>query len=541
MNIRSKSKIGNLKYGLNIVHLLRFLTITRSMLQINNTLSLDDFHKVLFENTEIQPTSKSLKRIDASFKFLKEFSKNKVIYGVNTGFGPMAQYKIKDKDRIQLQYNLIRSHASGSGKPMEPLYVKALMLARLNTLSLGKSGVHRSVARVMQQLINKNITPLIFEHGGVGASGDLVQLAHLALVLIGEGEVFYKGKRRETKEVFFEENIEPIKIEIREGLALMNGTSAMTGIGLVNIIYAKRLLNWSVFCSAAINEIVQAYDDHLSEELNAAKKHQGQQKIAEKMRDHLKDSKLTRDRNEHLYNDTADKNTYFKEKVQEYYSLRCVPQILGPVYDTIENTAKILIEEVNSANDNPIIDVENEQVYHGGNFHGDYVALEMDKLKLVVTKLSMLAERQLNYLLNNKLNDILPPFVNLGKLGLNFGMQGTQFTAVSTTAENQTLSNPMYIHSIPNNNDNQDIVSMGTNAANITKTVIDNAFEVISIELITIVQALRYLNYDDKLSNKTRQVLEEMNKIIPEIKEDSPLYKTNAEVKEYLKNNEVYK
>ncbi|WP_282018765.1 HAL/PAL/TAL family ammonia-lyase [Salegentibacter mishustinae] len=511
------------------------------MLQINNTLSLDDFHKVLFENTEIQPTSKTLERIDASFKFLKEFSKNKVIYGVNTGFGPMAQYKIKDKDRIQLQYNLIRSHASGSGKPMEPLYVKALMLARLNTLSLGKSGVHRSVAEVMQQLINKNITPLIFEHGGVGASGDLVQLAHLALVLIGEGEVFYKGKRREAKEVFSEENIEPIKVEIREGLALMNGTSAMTGIGIVNIIYAKRLLNWSVFCSAAINEIVQAYDDHLSEELNAAKKHQGQQKIAKKMRNHLKDSKLTRDRNEHLYNDAADKNTYFKEKVQEYYSLRCVPQILGPVYDTIEHTAKILIEEVNSANDNPIIDVENKHVYHGGNFHGDYVALEMDKLKLVVTKLSMLAERQLNYLLNNKLNDILPPFVNLGKLGLNFGMQGAQFTAVSTTAENQTLSNPMYIHSIPNNNDNQDIVSMGTNAANIAKTVIDNAFEVISVELITIVQALRYLNFDDKLSNKTRQVLEGMNKIIPEIKEDSPLYKTNAEVKEYLKNNEVYK
>ncbi|MBZ9631815.1 aromatic amino acid ammonia-lyase [Salegentibacter sp. LM13S] len=510
------------------------------MLQINDALNLDDFYNVLFENTEIQSSSQSLEKIEASFKFLKEFSQNKVIYGVNTGFGPMAQYKIKDKDRIQLQYNLIRSHSSGSGKLMEPLYVKALMLARLNTLSLGKSGVHKSVAEVMHQLINKNITPLIFEHGGVGASGDLVQLAHLALVLIGEGEVFYKGKRRETKEIFAEENIDPIKIEIREGLALMNGTSAMTGIGIVNIIYAKRLLNWSVFCSAAINEIVQAYDDHLSEELNAAKKHNGQQKIAEKMRDHLKDSKLTRDRNEHLYNDAADKNTYFKEKVQEYYSLRCVPQILGPVYDTLEHVAKILIEEVNSANDNPIIDVENEQVYHGGNFHGDYVALEMDKLKLVVTKLSMLAERQLNYLLNNKLNDILTPFVNLGKLGLNFGMQGAQFTAVSTTAENQTLSNPMYIHSIPNNNDNQDIVSMGTNAANITKTVIDNAFEVLSVEIMTIVQALRYLDFDEKLSRKTREVLEEMNKIIPEIKEDFPLYKTNAEVKDYLKNNEVY-
>ena len=258
------------------------------------------------------------------------------------------------------------------------------------------------------------------------------------------------------------------------------------------------------------------------------------------MREHLIDSQLTRDRNEHLYNANDDKNTYFKEKVQEYYSLRCVPQILGPVYDTIQHTSRILIEEVNSVNDNPIIDVETEHVYHGGNFHGDYVALEMDKLKLVITKLSMLAERQLNYLLNNKLNDILPPFVNLGKLGLNFGMQGAQFTAVSTTAENQTLSNPMYIHSIPNNNDNQDIVSMGTNAANITKTVIDNGFEVLAVEIITIVQALRYLNFNEKLSKKTREILEEMNKIIPEIKEDFPMYKINAEVKEYLKNNEAY-
>jgi histidine ammonia-lyase len=510
------------------------------MLQINDALNLDDFYKVLFENTEVQTSSQSIEKLDASFKFLKEFSKNKVIYGVNTGFGPMAQYKIKEKDRIELQYNLIRSHSSGSGKAMEPLYVKALMLARLNTLSLGKSGVHISVAEVMVQLINKNITPLIFDHGGVGASGDLVQLAHLALVLIGEGEVFYKGQRKNTKAVFAEENINPIKIKIREGLALMNGTSAMTGIGIVNIIFAKRMLNWSVFCSSVINEIVQAYDDHLSEELNSAKKHLGQQKIAEIMRNHLKDSKLTRDRNEHLYNDIADKNTYFKEKVQEYYSLRCVPQILGPVYDTLEHTAKILIEEVNSANDNPIIDVENKHVYHGGNFHGDYVALEMDKLKLVVTKLSMLAERQLNYLLNNKLNDILPPFVNLGKLGLNFGLQGAQFTAVSTTAENQTLSNPMYVHSIPNNNDNQDIVSMGTNAASMTKTVIDNAFEVLSIEVITIVQALHYLEFDNKLSQKTREILDELNKIIPKIKEDIPLYKINAKVKDYLRNKEVY-
>jgi len=452
----------------------------------------------------------------------------------------MAQYKIKDKDKQQLQYNLIRSHASGMGKPMEPLYVKALMLARLNTLALGKSGVHSSVIETMTELINKDITPLIFEHGGVGASGDLVQLAHLALVLIGEGEVYFKGEKRPTSEVFSEEKISPIKVKQREGLALINGTSAMTGIGIVNIIYSKRLLDWSIFCSSAINEIVEAYDDHLSSELNSAKLHLGQQAVAAKMRDHLKDSSLTRDRNEHLYSGNNSENEYFKEKVQEYYSLRCVPQILGPVYDTIENTQRILIEEVNSANDNPIIDMETKQVYHGGNFHGDYVALEMDKLKLVITKMSMLAERQLNYLLNDKLNNILPPFVNMGTLGLNFGIQGAQFSAVSTTAENQMLSNSMYVHSIPNNNDNQDIVSMGTNAATITKTVIENTFEVLAVELITIVQALRYLDFKEKLSSATKVKYEILDKLIPEIKEDQPLYKTQEKIKEYIRNNSAY-
>jgi len=510
------------------------------MLQITTALDFRNFYEVLFKDSKITLDHSVIERMSLSFKFLEEFSKNKIIYGVNTGFGPMAQYKIKDKDRQQLQYNLIRSHASGMGKPMEPLYVKSLMLARLNTLALGKSGVHSSVVETMQLLINKDITPLIFEHGGVGASGDLVQLAHLALVLIGEGEVYYKGEKRKTAEVFSEENIKPIKIEQREGLALMNGTSAMTGIGIVNVIYAKRLLNWSIFCSSAINEIVEAYDDHLSSELNATKLHIGQQEVALKMREHLKDSSLTRDRNEHLYSGENPESEYFEEKVQEYYSLRCVPQILGPVYDTIEHTQKILIEEVNSANDNPIIDVERKQVYHGGNFHGDYVSLEMDKLKLVVTKMTMLAERQLNYLLNDRLNNILPPFVNLGVLGLNFGMQGAQFSAVSTTAENQMLSNSMYVHSIPNNNDNQDIVSMGTNAANVTKTVIDNAFEVLSVELLTIVQALRHLEIKERLSTATHEKFEILNKLVPEIKEDLPLYKTQEMIKEFIKTQDAY-
>ncbi|MDY0989095.1 aromatic amino acid ammonia-lyase [Flavobacterium sp. CFBP9031] len=503
---------------------------------INEYLSLAEFEAIIFGKNKVAISDVVQNRVNESFNFLKEFSGNKVIYGVNTGFGPMAQYRIKESDQIQLQYNLIRSHSSGTGKPLNAECAKAAILARLNTLSLGNSGVHSSVIHLMAELINRDITPLIFEHGGVGASGDLVQLSHLALVLIGEGEVFYKGDRRPTAEVFEIEGLKPIQVEIREGLALINGTSVMTGIGVVNVHYSKKLLDWSLKASCAINELVQAYDDHFSEELNQTKRHKGQQEVAERMRQNLSDSTLIRKREDHLY---SGENTeeIFKEKVQEYYSLRCVPQILGPVLETINNVASILEDEFNSANDNPIIDVKNKHVYHGGNFHGDYISLEMDKLKIVITKLTMLAERQLNYLLNSKINEILPPFVNLGTLGFNFGMQGVQFVATSTTAESQMLSNPMYVHSIPNNNDNQDIVSMGTNAAVITSKVIENSFEVLAIELITIVQAIDYLKQKDQISSTTKKWYDDIRNIIPEFKEDQVMYPFVQKVKDYLINS----
>jgi histidine ammonia-lyase len=247
----------------------------------------------------------------------------------------------------------------------------------------------------------------------------------------------------------------------------------------------------------------------------------------------LSDSALIRKREDHLYSGNNNEDV-FKEKVQEYYSLRCVPQILGPVLDTINYTSQVLENEINSANDNPIVDVKNKHVYHGGNFHGDYISLEMDKLKIVIAKLTMLSERQLNYLLNSKLNEILPPFVNLGVLGFNFGMQGVQFTATSTTAESQMLSNPMYVHSIPNNNDNQDIVSMGTNAAVITSKVIENAFEVLAIELITIVQAIDALHFKNEISSVTRKMYDDIRAIVPEFKEDQIMYPIVQKVKEYL-------
>ena len=400
-----------------------------------------------------------------------------------------------------------------------------MMIARLNSLMQAYSGIHTETVEILVKLINKNITPCIYEHGGVGASGDLVQLAHLALVLIGEGEVLYEGVIHPAAEVFSKLKIEPLKIHIREGLAILNGTSAMTGVGMVNIIQAKKLLEWSVMITAIVNEIVEAFDDHYSLELNIVKPHKGQNKIASMLRDILEESHMIRDRSEHLYNPENLNQEVFLDKVQEYYSIRCVTQVLGPVYDSIANAEKVVVDELNSVNDNPVIDHKNKNIFHGGNFHGDYVSLEMDKLKISVTKLSMLAERQLNYLLNNKLNQKFPAFLNLGVLGFNFGMQGMQFTATSTVAENQTLSFPMYVHSIPNNNDNQDIVSMGCNAALMTKKVIDNTFEVIAIQMMTVLQAVDYLECQNRLSPQTKAVYDDLRNIFPKFIGDAPKYK----------------
>lgn len=503
------------------------------MIQIGfASLGLTDIEKVILgEPVEVSEASR--KQVQESFDFLKDFSKDKIIYGINTGFGPMAQYKIAETEQQELQYNLIRSHASGSGQPLEEVYVKASMLARLNTLSLGYSGVNLTALEVLVKLINNNITPLIFEHGGVGASGDLVQLAHLALVMIGEGKVKHNGVTKPTHEAFQQLGIKPMEVALREGLAVMNGTSVMTGIGIVNALYAKKAVEWSLMASIMVCEMVNAYDDYFSPELNGAKKHKGQQRVAALIKNSLDDSQYTKKREQQLYTRQGDEKV-IPDKVQEYYSIRCVPQIVGAILETVEQCQKLLVEEVNSANDNPIVDVKSRNVFHGGNFHGDYVSFEMDKLKIAITKLSMLAERQLNFLMNPQLNGILSPFVNLGKLGYNFGMQGVQFTATSTTAENQMLSNPMYVHSIPNNNDNQDIVSMGANAALCTKKVIDNTFEVLVIEMISIVQALDYLKKTDGLSEKSKLTYQKIREIVPMFVSDYPIYEDLEKVKRYM-------
>ncbi len=263
-------------------------------------LELSDVEDVLFNDGNVELDEVALGRVDDSFALLNELAKSEVIYGVNTGFGPMASNLVTPENAVKLQMNLIRSHAMGSGEALPPHLVRAVLLARLTSLMLGGSGVHRSVVTTIAGMINHGIYPIIPEHGGVGASGDLVQLAHVALAAIGEGKAHYRGKIVPTVEAMKAVNVSPIEIHLREGLALINGTSAMTGIGLDTLFHAKNLLRWTILASCLMQEIEESYDDSFSIELNRTKRHTGQQRIAWLMTGILRDSKRIRHRHHHL-------------------------------------------------------------------------------------------------------------------------------------------------------------------------------------------------------------------------------------------------
>ena len=503
---------------------------------MENRLTLDLLEQVVYEGRKLEIGPEAMDCVRRSYAFLERFSREKVIYGINTGFGPMAQWRVEDAHLKELQYNIIRSHSTGAGAPLDDDQALAAMIARLGTFLQGRSGIHPELVETLLAFINQRVIPFIPQHGSVGASGDLVQLAHIALNLIGEGEVHYKGEWRPAGEVMAALGIKPVQIHIREGLSATNGTSVMTGVGCINQLLAERLLDRSVLAAVWMNEIASSYDDLMAEPLNAVRRQDGQQEIARRMRELAASSRCLRKREHDLYDGRHLEKT-FGHKVQPYYSLRCIPQVLGPVQETLANARRVLENELNSACDNPIVDPDTRSVYHGGNFHGDYISLEQDKVKIAMTRVAMTAERQLNYLFHDRINGILPPFLNTGTLGLNYGMQACQFTATSTTAECQTLAMPNYVHSIPNNNDNQDIVSMGTNSALLCKKVIANVTQVLAIQYIALAQATDCLDLYDKLCDTSRKTYDSVRAIQPHIREDKPFYKQIDQMVRFLRDH----
>ena len=444
----------------------------------------------------------ALDRCRASRAFLEEeITAKRIIYGVNTSFGPMCN-KIIDEDEIEtLQFNLIRSHAAGLGAPLKPHIALAVLVVRLNALVKGYSGVRLDLLYLIRDMINAGIAPYIPEAGSVGASGDLIHLAHMALAIIGEGEVYVDGKLVPARQALESKGLKPLRLSYKEGIALINGTCAMTALAAFALFGAKKLLNLACVNGAFAMEIFGGIDDAFDEDLHRVKPHPGQIAIAETVRNLYRGSRNITPRSrvhEEISKIRPQSQPVFETSVnvQDVYSIRCTPQILAPVAEAVEYAERVVTTEANSSNDNPIIIPKKKKVIHGGNFHGQSIGFAMDSLCMAIAELCNISERRINKLLDKKLNEGLPEQLIPGTVGLTMGFMGSQYLATSTTAENRQLANPVSTLSISCNASNQDVVSMGTVAARKAYTSIRNAKHVLTLEILADLQALSFRNAD---------------------------------------------
>lgn len=506
------------------------------------SLTIADIDAILFDrNVKVSVTRKALTRVQESEEYLQKCLEDKLVYGINTGFGPMCSYVVDESQMEQLQENLIRSHAVGMGEPIKKEFVLAAMVVRLNVLAKGYSGVSVELLNQLQEFINQRVIPVVPDHGSVGTSGDLVQSAHIALALMGEGDCYFlTDERQRVSQVMNATGLRPYKLKPKEGLAMINGTTFMTGIGAVLCSKAERLIALEIQNGAYSLELAGAFSDSINEKLHELRPHKGQMYVASRMRQILSSSKLLNGRDNLRRKGKEDGVQKLDNDIQDVYSFRCLPQIIGPVVDSYELAKGVIETEMNSVTDNPIVDRENDTFLHGGNFHGDYAAWALDQLKMTITKLSLLAERKINFFLNNKINLRWPPFLNMKEPGLTLGLQGLQFTATSTASRNQTLSFPQYVHSISTNGDNQDVVSMGTDAALILSQVVDNAYIVSVIEMITLAQATDISGVKDKLSESSVKLYKEIRKNMPAVIEDREIHHELEELLTNVKSDKVF-
>jgi len=463
-------------------------------------LTVEDIVAIGTGKKRVTLDPEALRRCHASRAFLEEeIAAKRIIYGVNTSFGPMCN-KIIDEHEIEtLQFNLIRSHAAGLGDPLDQDVAIAVLAVRLNALVKGYSGVREELLTLIRDMINCGIAPFIPEAGSVGASGDLIHLAHMALAIIGEGEVFYQGSLQPTAKVLEHCGLKPIRLSYKEGIALINGTCAMTALAAFAIFGAKKLLNIACVNGAFAMEIFGGIDDAFDEDLHAVKPHPGQLTIADTVRKLYHGSRNITPRSrvhEEISRCRPTDQPVFETSVnvQDVYSIRCTPQILAPVAEAIDFAERTVITEANSSNDNPIIIPEKKKVIHGGNFHGQSIGFAMDMLCIAMAELCNISERRINKLLDKKLNEGLPEQLIPGTVGLTMGFMGSQYLATSTTAENRQLANPVSTLSISCNASNQDVVSMGTVAARKAYTSIRNAKHVVTLEVLADLQALSFRN-----------------------------------------------
>ena len=481
-------------------------------------LDFETIEAILRDEAKLVLSSDARQKIKKCRSYLDERLKNRDehIYGINTGFGALHTKFIAPSDMEQLQTNLLLSHACGAGEEVPVEIVKLMLLLKIQGLSYGNSAVQVETVQRLIDFYNEDILPVIYTQGSLGASGDLAPLAHLALPLIGEGEVYYKGKRQPAKSVLKKFGWKPVRLRSKEGLAMLNGTQFMSAYGVYIVLHSMHLASMADFISAISIDAYDCHPEPFNSSVQNIRPHEGQIDVAENIRSILKGSQLLRRK---------------KSYVQDPYSFRCVPQVHGASRDAINYAAKTFLTEINSVTDNPTIFPDEDMIVSAGNFHGQPLALALDFLCIALSELGSISERRTFQLISGQRG--LPPFLTANP-GLNSGFMIPQYTAASIVSQNKQLCTPASVDSITSSNGQEDHVSMGANAATKTFKVADNLQTILAIELMTAAQALEFRR-PQKSSPLVEQFIGSYRENVSFVKNDRILYHDIAATREFIK------
>ena len=485
------------------------------------SLVVEDVVKVARENCFVELAETAKAKINKARAYVdKLVDEERVVYGITTGFGKFSDVNISKEDTKALQRNLIISHACNLGDPLAEEVVRGIMLIRCNALAKGFSGIRLSTVQTLLDMLNSGVHPVVPEKGSLGASGDLSPLAHIVLVMLGEGEAYYKGEKMTGKEAMDKAGIKTVELISKEGLALINGTPIMGSIGALAVYDAKNLMKTVDIIGAMTLEALRGITDAYDSKIHTARGQKGQIVTARNVLRIVEGSKLTTRQGE--------------VRVQDAYSLRCIPQIHGASRDAIRYVDEIISTELNAATDNPLIFVDEDQVISGGNFHGQPLAIALDTLGIALSELANVSERRTERLVNPQLND-LPAFLTQ-KGGLCSGFMIAQYAAASIVSENKILAHPASVDSIPSSANQEDHVSMGTTAARKARVILDNVQKVLAIEAFASSQAISFRG-DVALGKGTAKAYEMIRKEVTPVVEDRIMYVEMKKFDAMIKRN----
>ena len=488
-------------------------------------LTLAEIATVAFGDAPVKVSSSARRGVIASRRVVEDIvAHDDIVYGVSTGFGKLSDVRIPHDALAELQLNLVRSHACGIGNPLSEPEARAIMLLRANVLALGFSGIRLEIIEMLCELLNHHVCPVIPEKGSVGASGDLAPLAHLALSLIGEGEAFFQGERMESREALHRAGLKPVELQAKEGLALLNGTQAMHAVGGLALLRAKRLIRVADVAGATSLEALKGTPAAFDPRLQDARPHPGQREVAKHLMSILEGSDIRRS---HLKDDP---------RIQDAYSLRCMPQVHGAIRDALSHCENVLLIESGSATDNPLVFSENGDVISGGNFHGAPLALTFDYAAIALTDLMSISERRIERLINPDMNEGLPPFL-ARRPGMESGFMIAHVAAAALLNEARVLAHPSSVDNVPTSGGKEDHVAMGMTGALKLRTIVDLAENLVAIELLVSAEALEH-RHPLKAGVGVERAFATVRKIAPPLTEDRSLSGDIARVAEALRRGE---